>query len=63
MNLEKCGMEEKKLQKFEYLDSEKSFLDEIKNIFHNFCKAIIWWNNKNLIKIADTGFKFEKFQS
>ena len=32
----KCGKEEKKLQKIEYLESEKSFLDEIKNIFHSF---------------------------
>ena len=29
----KCGKEEEKLQKFEYLENEKSFLDEIKNIF------------------------------
>ena len=28
-----CGKEEDKLQKFEYLEDEKSFLDEIKNIF------------------------------
>ena len=25
-----------KSQKFEYLENEKSFLDEIKNIFHSF---------------------------
>ena len=25
-----------KIQKFEYLENEKSFLDEIKNIFHSF---------------------------
>ena len=31
-----CGKEGKKLQKFEYLYNEKSFLDEIKNIFHIF---------------------------
>ena len=31
-----CGKEGKKLQKFEYLENEKSFLDEIKNIFHSF---------------------------
>ena len=31
----KCGMEEKKVQKSEYLKNEKSFLDEIKRIFHN----------------------------
>ena len=29
----KCGKEGKKLQKFEYLENEKSFLDEIKHIF------------------------------
>ena len=29
----KCEKEEEKLQKFEYLENEKSFLDEIKNIF------------------------------
>ena len=32
----KCGKERKKLQKLEYLETEKSFLDEIKNIFHSF---------------------------
>ena len=32
----KCGKEGKKLQKFEYLEKEKSFLDVIKNIFHSF---------------------------
>ena len=25
-----------KIEKFEYLENEKSFLGEIKNIFHNF---------------------------
>ena len=46
----KCGNEGKKLQKFEYLENEKSFLDEIKNIFHSFWRAIIRWKNKNLVK-------------
>ena len=32
----KFGKEGKKLQKFEYLENEKSFLDEIKIIFHSF---------------------------
>ena len=27
---------DEKIQKFEYLENEKSFLDEIKNIFHSF---------------------------
>ena len=52
----KCGKEGKKRQKFEYLENEKSSLDEIKNIFHRFWRAIIWWKNKNLKKIADTSF-------
>ena len=30
------GKEEKKLQNFEYLENEKSFLNEIKNILHSF---------------------------
>ena len=38
----KCGKEGEKLQKFEYLKNKKSFLDEIKNIFHSFRRAIIW---------------------
>ena len=32
----KSGNEEEEIQKFEYLEKEKSFLDEIKNIFHSF---------------------------
>ena len=46
----KCGKEEEKLQKFEYLENEKNFLDEIKNIFHSFWRAIPWWWNKKLVK-------------
>ena len=29
------------MQKFEYLDSEKSFIDEIKNILRNYLRAAI----------------------
>ena len=29
----KCGKEEEKIQKFEYLENEKSFLQEIKTFF------------------------------
>ena len=32
----KNGKEEEKIQKFEYLENEKIFLDEIKSIFHSF---------------------------
>ena len=45
------------IQKYEYLENEKSFLDEIKSIFSSFWRAIIWWKKKNLMKIADTSFK------
>ena len=30
-----CGKEGVKLEKFEYFENKKSFLDEIKNIFHS----------------------------
>ena len=46
----KSGNEGKKLLKFEYLENEKSFFDEIKNISCSFWRAIIWWKNKKLIK-------------
>ena len=36
LNLEKSRKEEKKIQKNEHLGNEKSFLDEIKNIFSVF---------------------------
>ena len=32
----KCGKEGEKIQKVEYLEKEKGFLDEIKNIFQFF---------------------------
>ena len=30
------------IQKLKYLENEKSFLDEMKNIFHGFWRAIMW---------------------
>ena len=53
----KCGKKGKKLQKFEYLEIEKSFLDEIKNTFHCFWRAIIRWENKYYL-IKDCRHKF-----
>ena len=41
------------MQKFEYLENEKSFLDETKSIFHNYLRAIICW----IKKIADKTLK------
>ena len=35
----KSGKEEEKIQKFEYLENEKSFLDEIKKHFSQFLKG------------------------
>ena len=29
------------------LANEESFLDEIKSIFHNYLRAIIWWKYEN----------------
>ena len=46
----KCGKEGEISQKFEYIEDEKSFLEEIRNTFHNFWRAIFWWKNKNLLK-------------
>ena len=39
-----------KIQKLEYLENERSFLDEIENIFHIFWKGYHLMKNKNLIK-------------
>ena len=46
-----------KIQKFEYLENKRSFLDEIKSTFHSFWRAFIWWKNRNLMKIVDTSYK------
>ena len=48
---------EEEYKEFEYLQNEKSFLKEIRNIFHSFWRAIIWWKIKFWQKIADTSFK------
>ena len=42
----------KKIGEFKYLKNEKNFLDEIKNVFHNFWRVIIWWKIKIWQKIA-----------
>ena len=38
-------MPKKSIQKFKYLENEKSFEDNIKDIFYNFWRAIIEANN------------------
>ena len=44
------------IKKFNYLKNEKSFLDEIKNIFNSVWRSIIWWKVKICYKIADASF-------
>ena len=34
------------MQKFKYLENKKSFLNEIKSIFHDYLRAIIGWKNE-----------------
>ena len=46
-----------KYKKIEYLENKKSFLDEIKNTFHSFWRASIWWKINIWLKIAHTGIK------
>ena len=45
--LEIVERKEKKLQKSEYFQNEKSFLDQIKSTFHSFWRAIIWWKRND----------------
>ena len=59
--VEKKGRTE--IQKNEYLENEKSSLDEIKTIFHSFWRAIIRGKNKNLMKVADTSFKYQAWKN
>ena len=42
------------IQKIDFLENEKSFLDEIKNIFHISLRNTVLWKKK------DTSFKFVK---
>ena len=44
---EKNEAEGNKIQNFEYLENEKSFLDKIKTIFHSF------WNTFLLVKYKE----------
>ena len=44
------------IQKFEYLENEKNFLDEVEIIFHIYLSAIIYWINK----IEGTSLKLSK---
>ena len=39
-----------KLQKIEYLDNKKRFLDEIKNILRNCLRAAIWLKKRKIVE-------------
>ena len=54
-----------KIQKFEYLKNVKSFFDEIKNTFHSFGRAIIWWKNNRLRinRLRIITFKLQSFKT
>ena len=45
------------IQKFEYLENEKSFLDEVKSIFHNYLK---YCHLLKQTKIENTSFKLSQ---
>ena len=51
------------IQKIEYLENEKRYLNETKNIFHGFWRAIIWWKIKIWSNIVDTMKVVEIFTS
>ena len=42
------------MQKFEYLENEKDFLDEVKSIFHNY---LMYYHLLSKTKIENTSFK------
>ena len=44
------------IQKFDYLENEKNFLDEVESNFHNYLSGIIYWMNK----IEDTSLELSK---
>ena len=52
----KCGKKGKILQKSEYREHERSFLDEIKSLFDSFWGTAIWGKTK----IADTNFNINQ---
>ena len=56
----KVWKKREKFKQIEYLENEKSFLDEIKKTFHSFWTTIIWCKNKNLMK--NSRCKLEKVE-
>ena len=60
LNLERVERKEQKLQKFEYLENEKSFLDEIKKHFSVFEGLSFGEKIKISEKIADASFNVYK---
>ena len=50
LSLESVERKKKNSKKLNILTTKRAVLDEIKNIFNSFGKAIIWWKYKCLIK-------------
>ena len=55
-----CYLTKKSRQKFKYLDNEKSFLGELKTIFHHFKRAI---NFQKLSQAWECAFNFQEQSS
>ena len=50
LNLESLERKGENYKSLNISGTKKSFLYEIKNIFHSFSMAIIWWKNKKIDK-------------
>ena len=59
----KCGKDGQNYKITDYLEKEKSFLDEIKSIFHRFWRAIIWFKNNYIHIINKFGEAISQKQS
>ena len=55
-------MTKKSRQNFKHLDKEKSFLDEIKSIFHHFWRDFIETNKKKYFGRWEPNFKNSYFE-
>ena len=60
LKLQNCWSDKKKWKLCRRKREQKSFLDGIKNIFHNYLSIIIWWKKR---KIADTSLQVPKAQT
>ena len=51
------------IQRFEYLENKKRFLDQINSIFCKYLRAIIWWKNEKSLRKLEKNFIFRCFFS